>query len=217
LRIGNGFTKKIKKEKIDEMSWPPFCIKEHVRGIQHMLLSDLHCMDSYLSAILQSHPEDTEMTLSDNEASETSENADTMKDIVNSMRPICEKFNLTDTGPLFGLNARRYTLHIRPKNEWYEIHVGWNEPVGHEFITFTYAIRSENGYEGDDSSFELSDVIDALTDELEQITQGTLQPVKEEDGDRADSPGEEEEDMMDDIENRTKALHITHRGRFPPS
>jgi hypothetical protein len=137
-----------------------------------------------------------EMTLSDDAASETSEHSDPMADIEESMRPLCEQFELQDEGEIDGMTARRYTLDIKPRKEWYDITIGWNEQVGHEFITFYYAISSENDYQGNDSSFKLSEVINALTEELKQITQGTLQPVKE------------EEDMMDGIQEGINDLDI---------
>lgn len=177
-----------------------------------MLLSDLHRMDSYLSSILRSHQEDMEMTLSDDAASETSEHSDPMADIEKSMRPLCAQFKLQDEGEVYRTPAREYTLYIKPKNEWYNITIGWNVPVEYEFMTFAYTISSENGYEDGYSDFALSSVINALTTQLEDITQGTLQPVEEEDGDQANSPGEEketnEEDMMDDIEDGINYLDI---------
>jgi hypothetical protein len=165
--------------------------------MQYMLLSDLHRMDSYLSSILRSQEEeDMEMALSDDAASETSEHLGRMADIEESMRPLCEQFELQDQGKIYGMTARRYTLDIKPRKEWYDITIGWNEPVEHQFITFYYSIISENGYQGNDSNFELSDVIIALTEELKQITQGTLQPVKE------------EENMMDGIQEGIYDLDI---------
>jgi hypothetical protein len=165
--------------------------------MQYMLLSDLHRMESYLSSILRSQQEDMEMTFSDDAASETSEHSDRMADVEESMRPLCEQFELQDQGKIYGMTARRYTLGIKPIKEWYDITIGWNEPAGNELITFYYPIISENGYQGNDSNFELSDVINALTEELKQITQGTLQPVEE-----------EQEDMMNDIEDGINDLDI---------
>ena len=172
-----------------------------------MLLSDLHCMDRRLSAILRSNTEDIEMDISDDEESEESKqtrHTDTMKEIEELMEEPFNKFKLIKRGKISETNALMYELYIEQKNESYTITVGWTEPTRNTVISFYYDITDGDGYHEHESYFDIEETIDGMTDHLTEIIEDTLATV----------PEENEENTMTDIEDMTGALSITpHRHR----
>lgn len=151
-----------------------------------MLLSDLHCMDRRLSAILRSGIQDIEMYISDDENEESKQDPyaamirEIIEEIETCMTDPCTTFNLEYTGKIDHVDALGYEMYIEQKNKRYTITVGWNEPENDEFVTYFYHITDGEGYEGDGGGFNLDDSIDQLTEELSKITKDILRTIPEE-------------------------------------